>query len=168
MLTFALFIPLSFAATVDTMLGYTLGQPISTLPMEKVPQGAYATTANVAGEEGRLFLVPCGAVIHEIIFQVIVFPAATDGGAVIPAARYAVNTRQAASDMRQKFEGALFAAGWTAVAGGDATGTVLLRDGVYRSTSTACEPYDATTPASGETCRASIHAGGLDVCTAGL
>lgn len=163
----ALLIPLALAATADTMLGYTIGQPVSAVKLEKGSRGAYMTTANVAGEAGSLFVVPCGTVVHEIIFQVIVFPAATNDGVLMPSARYAVNPRQSAAQLQQTFGMALLAAGWSAT-DGTGGGTFFVRDGVYRSTWLDCEPYDAAVPGSGETCRASIHAGGAGLCTAGL
>ncbi|MES2643894.1 MAG: hypothetical protein V4850_30680 [Myxococcota bacterium] len=162
---------LSFAADADSMLGYAIGQPVSSIKLPKAPQGAFMTSATVAGEQGNLFLVPCGTRVHEIIFQVIYFT--PDPGLVptSPAARVVSNPRDAARSLKKLFEGALQAAGWLTTKStdlGPLAGTTMVRNGIERSIDMACEPEDPAVPQGREQCRVSIHAGGEAWCTDGL
>ena len=163
----------TFAAEPDKLLGYAIGQPTSTLSLKRSPQGAYKASGVVAGEQGSLFIVPCGTRVHELIFQVMAFvPSAdVDPAKLDPAIRLVPDPRSEARRIRLAFEGALQAAGWTRTStkdlGSMATAT-FLRNGVERTVNLGCEPENPSSLGGPEACRVSINAGGAEYCTDGL
>lgn len=173
MLTTLMAVAMVKAAEPDALLGYSIGQATGRVTLPRSPQGGYMTTAIVASEPGKLFLVPCGGKIKEIIFQVWVFPpfpgvSVTD---LPSSSRLAAHPREEARRLRGTFVAALQAAGWVTTKSDDLGamgGSTLLRNGIERSVDFACEPDDEARPEGAEACRISIHAGGVGWCTDGL